>query len=371
MGCVRVVPDGYSDDMAAKQASTLSSGEPETQNGTGKCVSVIFNPVSGKSDPEERKKLISDALAEHGYTCQYIETSKQEGAKACAEKALRQGVDLLAVSGGDGTVMEVLSASVGSNIPVAVLPAGTGNLLSVNLGIPITVPEAVNVGLSGRPYDLDLAKTEEGRYFAILGGIGLDARMIRDADREAKNKMGVLAYLWAALKNLPKRRASVRITLDDRPPFRQRAKSVLIANMGKITGGLEAIPTAAPDDGVLDVAILKAETLGQWLRLLGYALLGRTHEAPDLDVYQAKTVVLETASSQPVEFDGEDAGRTRRLRVEIVPRAVKILLPEGAPATRDIQNNPVEAARRNLLPMLTALTLLSLIGTLLWRRRNR
>ncbi|MDQ2686791.1 MAG: diacylglycerol kinase family lipid kinase [Armatimonadota bacterium] len=348
--------------------SPSEARRPEAQ----KCVTIIFNPVSGKTDPEQRKKIISDTLAEHGYTYQYLETTKQEGAKALAEKAASKGIDLLAVSGGDGTVMEVLSALVGTNIPVAVLPAGTGNLLSVNLGIPMTVPEAVHVALSGRPYALDLAKTGDDRYFAILGGMGLDAAMIHDADRKTKDKFGVLAYFVAAVKNLPRRRSRVSLRLDGGEPISHHAKSVVIANMGKITGGLEAIPTASPDDGKLDVGILKAETLAQWLRLLGYAVLGRTHEAPDFDVYQARHIVLETSFPEPIQFDGEDGGRARKLTVEIVPKAVLVMLPEDAPAAQDTPQTPDETARRNALrPLLLIAGGLVLTGLVAWAIRRR
>ncbi|MGI4788545.1 MAG: diacylglycerol/lipid kinase family protein [Janthinobacterium lividum] len=307
-------------------ASTANTESP------AKSVFVIFNPVSGQTDPEERKKLISDALAVHGYTSQFIATSREQGAKELAVQALKDGVDLLAVSGGDGTVMEAMSALVGTKIPIAVLPAGTGNLLSINLGIPITVPDAVFVALSGRPYALDLAKTSEGRYFAIMGGMGMDAQMIADTDREAKNKLGKWAYFQAAFKNLPRRRAFIDIILDDKPPLRRRAKTVLLANMGKITGGLSVLPTATPDDGLLDVGILKAATVAHWVHLMGSTLLGRAHEDASLEVHQAKKVTLRPRHSQPVQFDGEDGGETKSLTVEIVPHAVYVLLPKDAPA---------------------------------------
>jgi YegS/Rv2252/BmrU family lipid kinase len=297
-----------------------------------KSVYVIFNPVSGQSDPEERKKLISDALAVDGYTCQFIATSREEGAKALAEQALKAGVDLLAVSGGDGTVMEAMSALVGTKVPIAVLPAGTGNLLSINLGIPATVPDAVHVALAGRPYALDLVRTEEGRYFAIMGGMGMDAQMIADTDRESKNKLGKWAYFRAAFKNLPRRRAYIDIYLDDSPPLRRRAKTVLLANMGKITGGLTVLPDASPNDGLLDVGIVKAATLAHWAHLAGSALLGRVHRDAALEVYQARKVTLRPRREQPIQFDGEDGGRTRKLTVEIVPQAVFVLLPADAPA---------------------------------------
>ena len=338
-----------------------------------KCVSIIFNPVSGQTDPERRKKAISDALAEHGYTCQFVETTQEEGARALAEKAVGRGVDLVAVSGGDGTVMEAMAALVGTDIPVAVLPAGTGNLLSVNLGIPVTVPEAVHVALSGRRYHLDLAKTDDGRFFAIMGGLGLDAQVIADAGREAKNRLGPLAYFLSALKNLGRRPAHVSVQLDERPPFRRRAKTVMVVNMGRMTGGVEAMPTAAPDDGLLDIGIVKARHLGHWARLFVHILLGRAHEAPDLEVHQARRVTLRTRRLEPTEFDGEDGPRTRTLTVEIVPRAVQVLLPENAPAAQNTHQPPAETARRNgsRRAAVFAALVLAIVGAGFWVRRRR
>ncbi len=339
-----------------------------------KCVYVIFNPVSGKSDPEQRKKIISNALAAQGYRCQLITTSQEQGAKALAEQAVKDGADLLAVSGGDGTVMEAMSALVGTNVPIAVFPAGTGNLLSINLGIPMTVPDAVTVALSGRSHPIDLARTSDGRYFAIMGGLGMDAQMIADTGRKAKDKLGKLAYFLSAIKNLPRRRAYVDIILDGKPPLRRRVKSVLLANMGKITGGLEAMPTASPQDGLLDVGILKSATLGQGLRLLGYALLGRSQDDPDLEVYQARTVTLKARFPEPVQFDGEDGGRTQELTVEIVPNAVQIRLPEKAPALGEAGTPPAlvaqQTAKRRLLPLL--FVMLATLGTAVWwKNRTR
>ncbi len=350
-----------------------NSAEP-AKPAPAKSVFVIFNPVSGQSDPEERKKLISDALAADGYGCQFIATSREEGAKVLAERAVRDGADLLAVSGGDGTIMEAMSALVGTSVPIAVLPAGTGNLLSINLGIPVTVPDAVHVALSGKPYQLDLAKTSEGRYFAIMGGMGMDAQMIADTDREAKDKLGKWAYFRAAIKNLPRRRAHIDIYLDDKPPIRRRAKTVLLANMGKITGGLAVLPDASPSDGLLDVGIVKAATLAHWAHLAWSALLGRAHRDAALEVHQVRKVTLRPRREQPVQFDGEDGGRTHEITVEIVPAAVCVLLPADAPALNPGQDPPPlivsdPVARRLLL--LPALLLVLALGAAIFLRRRR
>lgn len=357
--------------MTANQTSADSQSTVNASSeASGKSVTIIFNPVSGQEDPEKRKAIISEALAKHGYTCQYIETSKENGAKALGERAIADGVDLLVVAGGDGTVMEVLSAAIGSDIPVAVVPSGTGNLLSVNLGIPTAVPDAIDVALAGNAYPIDLAKTTEGRHFAIVGGVGLDGRMIRDANREAKKRLGVLAYLWAVVKNIGKPRAFFRITLDGKPPIHRRAKSVMIANMGRMTGGLDAVPTASPYDGLLDIAVLKTETFSQWLRLIGYLLAGRTEKDPDFDIYQARKVVVQSPQSQPAQFDGEDGGGTKRLEVEIVPKAVKILLPEDAPAAYIERDAAAEATRRAVPAAVILIAVAAAAAIIAWRKRR-
>lgn len=319
--------------------SAVSDDPASPKDGAKKCVTVIFNPVSGQGDPEARKKAITDALAQHGYQCQHLVTTKEKGARAFAAEALADGVDLLAVSGGDGTVVETMSALVGTNVPIAIFPAGTGNLLSLNLNLPKTVPEAVHAALFGDKRALDLARitlgsdsTNEPKHFAILAGAGYDARIIKDADREAKKRMGVAAYLVAAVKNLGRRPVKVTIHMDDKPhPVVRRAKSVMVANMGRLQGNVEMIPDALPDDGFLDVAILKAETMGQWAGLAWSALTRRLRDDPSIEYHRAKKIAVVLSRPQPMQFDGEEEDAHISFSVEIVPGAVSVMVPKASP----------------------------------------
>jgi YegS/Rv2252/BmrU family lipid kinase len=346
--------------------------EKTSELNSTKSVYVIFNPVSAAEDPELRKQAISDAFAEHGYGCQWLVTSQEHGGKELAAQALQEGVDLIAVSGGDGTVIETISALVGTDVPLAVIPAGTGNLLSVNLGIPRTVPEAVHVALSGKPYKLDLAKTQDGEYFAIMGGVGIDASMIADAGREAKRRFGVLAYFVAALKNLSNKGMFVHVSIDNGKPIRKRAKTVIIANMGKVTGGFEVMPPATPNDGLLDIGILRSQTLFHWLRLLGFALLGRAQDDPDFDVYQGKHIEIRMAREQPFELDGEECGQANRLVIDVVPLAVNILLPADSDAAAAAKSHGELSTQQqpSSLPVGLALAagITGIAGWFIWKK---
>lgn len=320
------------------QTTTIVEGQaaPDWTDDNRKCVTVVFNPVSGQGDPEERKRRIEEALAQHGYRCQHLVTTPEQGARYFAEQALKDGVDLLAVSGGDGTVIEAMSALIGTNVPLAIFPAGTGNLLSVNLALPKEVPEGVHAALFGTKRPLDLARitTDSGetKFFAILAGAGYDAEVVQDADREAKNRLGAFAYLWAAVRNIGKKSVLVRIRLDDSPRrLRRRAKSVMVANMGRVQGGIDVVPGAWPDDGLLEVTILKAESLGDWIRLVWSALTRRLQEERAVEYRKAKKVEVELSFPQAIQFDGEEAGRVRRFTAEVVPAAVQVMVPREAP----------------------------------------
>lgn len=327
--------------MAASADGTTPKtvAEPHAVNSENRCVTVIFNPVSGQGDPEERKRRISEGLAEHGYRCQHLVTTPEQGARYWAEQALADGVDLLAVSGGDGTIVETMAALIGKNIPLAIFPAGTGNLLSVNLGLPKSVPEAVHAALFGERRRLDLGRitptvpADEPEYFAILAGAGYDASVIEGADRETKKRLGLAAYLWSAIKNLRHRPVLAKIRLDGaKHRLRRRANSVMIANMGMIQGNIAVIPDAVPDDGYLDVAILKAETLGSWLRLMGSIMTKRLHDDPSIEFHKARRIEVELSSPQPMQYDGENTKEARSaFLVEILPGAVEVMVPKAAP----------------------------------------
>ncbi len=327
--------------MAASADGTTPKtvAEPHAVNSENRCVTVIFNPVSGQGDPEERKRRISEGLAEHGYRCQHLVTTPEQGARYWVEQALADGVDLLAVSGGDGTIVETMAALIGKNIPLAIFPAGTGNLLSVNLGLPKSVPEAVHAALFGERRRLDLGRitptvpADEPEYFAILAGAGYDASVIEGADRETKKRLGLAAYLWSAIKNLRHRPVLAKIRLDGaKHRLRRRANSVMIANMGMIQGNIAVIPDAVPDDGYLDVAILKAETLGSWLRLMGSIMTKRLHDDPSIEFHKARRIEVELSSPQPMQYDGENTKEARSaFLVEILPGAVEVMVPKAAP----------------------------------------
>ena len=325
--------------LADDTASPQPENSPSATDSSKRCVTVIFNPVSGQGDPEERKRQISEGLAEHGYRCQHLVTTPELGARHWVEQALADGVDLLAVSGGDGTVVETMAVLIGKNIPLAIFPAGTGNLLSVNLGLPKSVPEAVHAALFGERRRIDVGRitptspADEPEYFAILAGAGYDASVIEGADREAKKRLGLVAYLWSALKNLRHRPVLARIRLDgSKHRLRRRANSVMIANMGMIQGNIAMIPDAVPDDGYLDVAILKAETLGSWLRLMGSVITKRLHDDPGIEFHKAKRVEVELSSPQPMQYDGESTKDARSaFTVEILPGAVEVMVPKASP----------------------------------------
>ncbi len=295
------------------------------------CVTIIFNPTSGQEDPDQRKATIEEALAVHGYTCQYVATTPKQGARHYAEEASKHGADLVAVSGGDGTVVEAMAALIGTNIPVAVFPAGTGNLLAVNLGIPPDVAQAAHTTLFGERRWIDLARisfNNTEKYFAIITGVGYDAKIIGDADREAKKRFGVVAYVWAALKNLwhPPMRATIHVD-GQNTPLRRRATSVMVVNMSNLQGGIEIIPDARPDDGALEVTILKAEHITDWLRLLASAVRSSPGNTSLIEYHKVRRVSVALNRPQPLQFDGETAGEVRSFTVEIIPKAVQVLLP--------------------------------------------
>ena len=137
-------------------------------------------------------------------------------------------------------------------VVLAILPAGTGNLLARNLGIPIDLEQAVDVGLHGAHRTIDVGRVN-GERFAVMAGTGLDALMIRDAGRSMKDRFGRAAYVWTGAKNLKMPPFRARIEVDGTPWFDGKAGCILVGNVGKVLGGVEAFDDVSPEDGLLEL----------------------------------------------------------------------------------------------------------------------
>jgi YegS/Rv2252/BmrU family lipid kinase len=285
---------------------------------------VIFNP-SKAADPVKAGREIRESLLAHGFADPvWLETTEEEPGTSQCRQALEDGCELIFVSGGDGTLRACIEVLAGSDVPLAVLSAGTGNLLARNFDLPRRVDDAVRVAASGHTRRVDVGVSGSGR-FAIMAGMGFDAEMLADAPEQLKAKVGWPAYVVSAARHLREARHSFTLTLDDGQPFTVRGRGVLVGNVGRLQGGLPVLPDAVPDDGVLDVAVIEAKSLAGWALLAASVVLRRPSRR--LETFQARRVVVACDDKLPTELDGEVTGEGCRLEVRVEPRALRLLIP--------------------------------------------
>jgi len=296
-------------------------------------VAVVFNPATGGGDSASRRRDTEQALASAGLDVLWLETTRQDPGQGVTRQAVAEGVDLVMAQGGDGTVMACVTGLAGTDVPLAVLPGGTGNLLAANFDIPSDLDGAVEVALHGERRRLDVAAMGEDR-FVVMGGIGFDAAMLRDADPRLKKRLGAVAYVISGLGQLRRRSTRFELRLDDAGAVTRVGQGVLVGNLGRLQGGLPVIPDARPDDGLLDVAVLQTRTVLDWARLAVRVLLRRRRKDPELEVFRARRVEVRCDRPQPVERDGDPVGETDHLVVEIVPRALTLCVPPQEPKGR-------------------------------------
>jgi YegS/Rv2252/BmrU family lipid kinase len=288
---------------------------------------VVANPTK-LTDATATRSTIGAALTEAGWPeSLWLETTSDDPGRGQTRQAVQAGVDIVFACGGDGTVMACANELVGSAVALAVLPVGTGNILARNLGIPTDLAKALAVAVGGGRRRIDVG-TVDGRCFTVMAGMGFDAHMLGDAPEAVKKHIGWPAYVLSAGRHLLDRPMHVRVRLDGGLPMTRRARTVLVANVGRLQGGVPLLPDAEPDDGELDVAIIAARTLVDWV-VLAWGVIWRRKRVPMLETFRAREVEVESDRPQPRELDGDviDAGRT--LIAAVRPDALTLCVPEG------------------------------------------
>ncbi len=284
---------------------------------------VVVNPT--KIGPEQQL-ILGRALAHEGVeSVRFVETTVDDPGVGQSRAAVEGGADLVLAWGGDGTVMACVTGMAGSDVPLAIVPGGTGNLLARNLDIPLGMDAAIHVAVHGTRRRIDVGAVD-GEKFAAMAGMGFDAAIMRDASEGAKARVGPAAYVASGLTNLPKRGFDCTITVDDQPPRHSRVRTVVVGNVGKLPGGLPLMPNAVPDDGWLDVVVISPRTTVQWAQVALRVAIRRPHPR-HMDCFRGHRILIESRTPQPYELDGDVRGETTRMLCQIEPGALVVCVP--------------------------------------------
>ena len=260
----------------------------------------------------------------------WYEVSKSRKAPKRARAAVEASADLVLVWGGDGMVQRSADALAGSGVPVALLPAGTANLLASNLGIPARLDAAVTTALHGDRRTLDLGLLSAGdvrEHFAVMAGAGFDAELVGGADRRAKARLGKLAYFRAGMSGIRGPVVTARVKVDGRPWYEGPASCVLLGNVGRITGGVPAFDDADPADGRLEVGVATATGVLQWARTLGRTAFGRSDASKFVRITRGRRITVKLTEPLPVELDRGARGGARKLTATAAPGALTVCVP--------------------------------------------
>lgn len=257
----------------------------------------------------------------------WIEVPKSRYAPKQVKRALAEGTELIFVWGGDGTVQRCIDAAAGSDAALAILPAGTANLLATNLGIPQDIEQAVDIGLRGERRKLDVGRFN-GEKFAVMAGAGFDASMLQQADGSLKERLGRVAYVWTGSQQLRAKPFKAKIKVDGAPWYAGAASCILVGNVGRLFGGIEVFADARPDDGRLELGVVNADGVTDWVRTLARTAVGQAERSPLVQATSAKKIKVKLNRKVLYEIDGGDREKVKSFGIKVEPAAITICLPE-------------------------------------------
>jgi YegS/Rv2252/BmrU family lipid kinase len=287
---------------------------------------VVINP-SKFDDSADPRRDIAIALEAAGISeMSWFETTAEDPGRGQCADALAAGADLVLACGGDGTVRACAAALAGGDVPLGLLPAGTGNLLARNLGIPTDLESAAKVAAAGHVRRIDVPALD-GEPFVVMGGAGFDARLFERTSDELKSRIGWAAYALAGARAMREvERMKITLELDGRTEV-VPGIGVVVGNVGTLTAGIALLPNAEPDDGVLDVAILTPRRWYEWAGLAVNVVAGRRPQPWQLQSRRAAEVVLRWPSEVPVEIDGDLRDPATVLTFTMSARALDVCVP--------------------------------------------
>jgi diacylglycerol kinase family enzyme len=291
-------------------------------------VAVVHPQKSGGRDAAV-ERLARWAHAAGLSTPHVVTTSADSPGTEQARAAVSSGADLVLAWGGDGTVRSVAQGLTGTGTALGILPAGTGNLLARNLGIPLDLDDAGAVAFGGADRRVDVIEVGLGGQVTtctVIAGIGLDALLI-DASEGLKSVIGPTAYALNTVKALRQKKMRVGVAVDGGAPRWFSARSVLIANVGGLVAGLDAVPEAEVSDGLLHVVVLPLANPVDWART-GVRLALRRAVTDDSRYHlQGSSAWVVAREPAPRQVDGDVLEPGRSIQARVLQGALVVRVP--------------------------------------------
>ncbi len=306
---------------------------------------IIQNPSSGVRTLDDELRRIPDVLAGEGWEVADIRTTRGRGdATTYAREAAAEGVDVVMVVGGDGTIAEATDGLVGTETALAILPSGTGNVMARQLNLPIpgalqsnALLQSARLNMKGQIHRVDVGRMSFPmggtlpRHFVCWGGVGFDAEFNQqfNRDRDLKRRLGLGAMLVAmyyTMRDFAGTSAMVRV---DGKIVSRRLLMLSASNIQIYGIVFKMAPEALLDDGLLDIFCFQGSRPIRMIAHLSEILVNQHVRDPQVDIFQARRVEVVTTRPLPVHVDGDYIGETPVV-IDVLPGALKLVVPSSA-----------------------------------------
>lgn len=289
-------------------------------------VVLISNPAAKKAS-EKKIDAACRFLKSRGYEVLSLSTRQRGDAETLAREAAKKSPSLIIAAGGDGTINEVMNGLIGSDVPIAILPLGTTNVLAKELNVPEDVKGSLEIALSGKPKSVCLGKifftgrrSLPSRYFCLMAGIGYDGETVFRIREDLKKISGKGAYVFSGITTLLKFNPSaLRFDIDGKI---YSGYSAIIGNAAKYGGNFSVTPDAKLIDPALYVCLFKGKKRLDFLRYV-FGVITKKHLSYE-DVEYLKAERIEISGSAYVQIDGDYVG-TSPVKIETVKDAVNLV----------------------------------------------
>jgi YegS/Rv2252/BmrU family lipid kinase len=270
-----------------------------------------------------RAQIAADALARQADRADIFVTERPGHARELAQAALARGARLVIAWGGDGTINEVASALVFRDVPLGIVPAGSGNGLATELAVSRQPQSAIASALAAEPRAIDVGEIAS-RYFVNVAGVGFDAHVAALFNDPGNTRRGARGYVALTARTLMTYRPREYALTVDGDSRRVRALFIVIANGTEFGNRILIARGARVDDGVLDAVVVEERSRGRTLARVPWLVTRAIHRVPAWSTRPGRHIVVECDEPMTFHVDGEPVSGGTRLEAWVHPAALRV-----------------------------------------------